>query len=126
MAEAAGPSIGRTEMSPHQAGLGFEIPSRADVVSSLIDYNDLFTDIDEHPEGDVRHRFLRERSKRARYVESLVIIQFDALAALERDLMMGKVNPVDEGFLNSYDIAMKSCDEALAWISKPKLSHSLA
>lgn len=122
MAEtAASSSIGGTEMPPrlrpdHQPGL--ESPSNVDLVLSLIDHDDLFDKFDRHPEADVRHRFLRERSKRAHYVEWLVMVRAKALAALEQDVKAGNVDPIDEGYLGRYDTAMAKFDEALSWVSK--------
>jgi hypothetical protein len=132
MDQAASPSLGRVRDSPHHPEITsareseLETPSRAKVVLSLINYEDLFTDINEHPEGDVRHRFLSQRSKRARYVESLVVDRFNALLALERTVTSRTVDPSDDEFLSSYDAAMKSFDAALKWISKSERSHSLS
>ncbi|KAF2682479.1 hypothetical protein K458DRAFT_405739 [Lentithecium fluviatile CBS 122367] len=124
MAEAAGPSIGGSETSPHMCS--DRQPSRADVVLSLIDYEDLFADIDKHPEGDVRHRFLRARTKRARYVESLVFVWENKVATLEQDQKAGKEDANGEGFMNRYETAMDRLDEALSRYSRVNEEDSKA
>ena len=128
MANAAGPSIGQSETAPHQASpssddeLGFRIPSRSQAILSLIGYEDLYSDINNHLAGDVRHRFLDIRAKRARYVEGLVIFRANTLATLEHDVRMRKVDPSTEDFVNSYDAAMEALGEALSRLSTSNAS----
>jgi hypothetical protein len=118
MSEGAGPS--GNEASGH------DTPSRADVVKCLIDYKDFFADINIHPEGDVRHRFLAERAKRARYVESVVLDRWNDLIALEQDIGAGNADPEDEECLGKYHRAMAMLDKALTWLSKPTLRLALS
>lgn len=92
--------------------------SYADLILSLAAHDGYFTDIKKFPEADIRDRFLRERSIRARYVEWLIMVQRSVVDQLHDDVRMQKVDANDEEFRKKHAIAMQKLDEVLRWSSR--------
>jgi len=107
--------------SPHQDQQGASpaprnAGTREDVLCSLVAHRDLFEDIDNnHPEGDVRQRFLGLRAIRSSYVESKVREQECAYNELVSEVNAGKANVLAE---KRFEEVMVGLDEALSWNSK--------
>ncbi|KAF2634346.1 hypothetical protein P280DRAFT_278292 [Massarina eburnea CBS 473.64] len=119
MAEPTSSHIGGTP--PHFLSddhLGSGTPKRADILLSFITYKDFYDDLETQPEADVRHRFLRARSKRAAYVERLVRGCDRALEDFQSEVENGNIRQKEEDLERSFEIKILNLDKALRWYSQ--------
>ncbi|KAJ4294271.1 hypothetical protein N0V90_007961 [Kalmusia sp. IMI 367209] len=97
---------------------GSRTPSLPDLLRALAAHKKLFNNIDEHPEGDVRHRFGHARAIRARYIEFYVRGQERAWDELEDEVTRNKINANDPETIERFENVMIGLDKGLQWISR--------
>ena len=98
---------------------GSQSSTFSDLLQSIAAYADLFETIDNnHPEADVRHRFLGLRAAREKYVHWLVRDRERAYKKLRDEVKSGAADPGDEDRLDTFENVMLEVDRALRWHSK--------
>jgi hypothetical protein len=95
-------------------------------LTSLIAHGELYEDIDNnHPEGDVRQRFLGLRTIRAQYVEGRVWQQWRDYEEFVSEVKVGKKNPNHAEVQEEFEDLMVGVDKYLDWSSMHCIGVSL-
>ncbi|KAF2648752.1 hypothetical protein K491DRAFT_722300 [Lophiostoma macrostomum CBS 122681] len=102
-------------------------PCQANILRSLIAHGKLFEDIDNnHPEGDVRLRFLKLRTIRAQYVEGRVWQQWRRYDDFMSEVKAGKKDPNHAEVLDEFEDIMTSLIDYLDLNSRALAQDSKA